>query len=493
MTTTIITGRLSLLWRTLFLLTLFVAFTQIGLYLWIQRSVTGHLEQMDAEILTHAATNLHQYMMNNTNASAAVTPQQTTKSILLSHEAGLDYDVKAVITDHQGKPISSSPTGFLSQLHNKGLVKDLWEKYHNEQFDLTIDHRFYRAIIIKNSTHLALIALPVDIHHQYLHRFNRQLILLLLATTFILVSVAAFSVHLGFAPLSTIRQKMRNINAEQLNDRIIVSKMPRELKPLAQAYNAMMTNLERNFDALSRFSDDIAHELRTPLATLTTQTQVMLNKPRALHEYVEQLHHQHDTLAQLSVLVNNMLLLAKTEKGLHDSHFIPVDTDSIMDKVIDYYEFIAEDKDIAFKKIGHFHHVLGDDSLLQRSFANLISNAIYYAAEHSEIIIKANLIEKSTDNRNKKNAALSKPAFLEITFCNRLDDPIEPKDVAKLSERFYRHHKQNQFHSGTGLGLSIVQSIVNAHNGKMSIQVNDKIFFEVSIQLPLPQASTLSK
>ena len=493
MTPIVTDGRLSLLWRTLFLLTLCVVITQICLYLWIQNSVNDHFEQMDAEILSHTAFNLRQHMtdsaiddqskIQSSNQSVSKQPQQL-------QDAVLDYDVKTVITNNQGQVLTSNPKGFMSQSRNKRAVKDLWQQHHDQPFDLKIDSRHYRAIVIYHSGRFALIALPIDVHHEYLAQFNRQLILILMAITFILVSVAAFSVHLGFAPLSTIRQKMTRINAEKLDDRIVISEMPSELRPLADAYNAMMEKLEQNFESLSRFSDDIAHELRTPLATLSTQTQVMLSKPRNSNEYVEQLHDQHDTLEQLSSLINNMLLLAKTQKGVYDSKFTAVYTDSLITKMISYYDFIAEDRGIVFEKIGDFKAVLGDDSLLQRLFANLISNAIYYSASDSVITIAASTITDSITNdveRNNKsisNQSLLKP-YLKITFTNQLYEPLTQLEADKLSERFYRHHKHNALHSGTGLGLSIVQAIVSAHDGRMSIAVKDEYCFQVSVELLL--------
>ena len=486
MTPIVTDGRLSLLWRTLFLLTLCVIITQICLYLWIQRSVNGHFEQMDAEILTHAAFNVRQNMTDSLLNNQGAT-QLSSQPIQLQN-VGLDYDVKTVITDKQGKFIASRPTGFMSQSGDKRSVKDLWQQHHEQPFDLKIDSRHYRAIVIQHSGRLALIALPIDVHHQYLAQFNRQLILILMAITFILVSVAAFSVHLGFAPLSTIRQKMTRINAEKLDDRIVVSEMPSELRPLADAYNAMMDKLEQNFESLSRFSDDIAHELRTPLATLSTQTQVMLSKPRDSNEYVEQLHDQHDTLEQLSSLINNMLLLAKTQKGLYDSQFAAVDTETLITKMIAYYEFIAEDREILFEKSGNFKAILGDDSLLQRLFANLISNAVYYAASDSVITIAASTTDNGVmshtekENRSVSNQSFLKP-YLKITFTNQLYEPLTQIEANKLPERFYRHHKHNSLHSGTGLGLSIVQAIVNAHDGRMSSTVKDEYYFQVSVEL----------
>ena len=487
MTPIVTNGRLSLLWRIIFLLTLCVVVTQICLYLWVQRSVNDHFEQMDSEILSHAAFNLRQHMtdsaLNNQDTASLSDQSRKPRKLQPLSNAELDYDVKTVITDNQGKILARTFTSFMSESQNKGLVTDLWQRHHEQPFDLKVDHRHYRALVIQHSGRFALIALPIDVHHQYLAQFNRQLILILIAITFILVFVAAFSVHLGFAPLSTIRQKMTRINTEQLDDRIIIKDMPSELRPLADAYNAMMAKLEYNFESLSRFSDDIAHELRTPLATLGTQTQVMLSKPRDSNEYVEQLHDQHETIEQLTNLINNMLLLAKTQKGLYDSQFAAINTNPLINNIISYYEFIAEDKGITFEKRGAFKSVLGDDSLLQRLFANLISNAVYYAASDSVITITASTVNNSGVKDSEKKVKSALKPYLKILFTNQLEDPLTQLEVDKLSERFYRHHKNNTLHSGTGLGLSIVQAIVSAHNGKMSITVKDSYFFQVSVEL----------
>ena len=349
---------------------------------------------------------------------------------------------------------------------------------------IKINNRHYRAIIVTHQEVLAFIALPIDVHHQYLIQFNRQLSLILIAITLLLVSVAALSVHWGFAPLATIVQKMKGINLQRLDERIVVGDMPLELRPLTESYNSMMVKLESNFESLSRFSDNIAHELRTPIATLSTQTQVMLTKPRESDEYIEQLHHQHDTLKQLSAMINDMLLLAKTQKELSDSQISHVDIESLITKLIDYYEMIAEDREIIFEKSGDFKTVLGDKGLLQRLFANLMSNAIYYAASNSTIMISATVLTSSTSlNAPKDDIQSPEQLWLRITMTNRLDKPLNQIEADKLFERFYRHDKTNTMHSGTGLGLSIVQAIANAHNGKVSITIKDECLFEVAVKL----------
>lgn len=462
--------RLPLLWRTVFLLTIFVVISQVVIYIWVQRSVKSHFEEMDAEILTHAAFNWRKQA--NTNDSYNQTPLPDTTNEVdqaeHSHPAWQNYDLKTLLTDKHDNVLTSVPNSFAEELPVDFSLLSLWQNHHEQQFVTKINNRRYRAVIVQTDETLALIALPIDIHHQYLLQFNRQLSLILFAITLLLVSVAALSVYWGFAPLSTIMQRMKGIHPERLDERINTSEMPLELRPLAESYNLMMAKLESNFVSLLRFSDNIAHELRTPIATLSTQTQVMLSKPRATEEYIEQLHQQHDTLEQLSSLINNMLLLAKTQKGLSDSQLKRVDTEILISKLIDYFELIAEERGIIFEKSGEFGAVLGDEGLLQRLFANLLSNAIYYAASNSVIEIKART---------------HTPATSKITITNRLDKPLTQSEADKLFERFHRYDQTKDMHAGSGLGLSIVQAIARAHHGKVSITIKDDDYFEVNVEI----------
>ena len=499
--------RLPLLWRTVFLLTIFVVVSQVIIYIWVQHSVKGHFEQMDAEIITHAAFNLRKRATDSDDRltsqnllSAQSSSKPFTEKPLLStasanhlHSSQLDYDLKIIIADKEGRLLSSTPDSFANELSVDFNLLSLQQDNDEQQFVMNINGRRYRVMIIEDSSMLALIALPIDVHHQYLLQFNRQLSLILFAITLLLVSIAALSVYWGFAPLATIIQKMKSMNPERLDERVIVSDMPLELRPLAESYNSMMVKLESNFESLSRFSDNIAHELRTPIATLSTQTQVMLNKPRKDEEYIEQLHHQHDTLEQLSAMINNMLLLAKTQKGLSDSQVGQVDTEKLITKLTDYYEMIAEDRDITFAKSGDFKAVLGDEGLLQRLFANLLSNAIYYAASDSVIAISATSVPLSSTSDTfytadtfspaKKHSQHSKQSWLKITLTNRLEKPLNQSEADRLFERFYRHDKSNSQHLGTGLGLSIVQAIANAHKGRVSITIRNEYVFEVAVEL----------
>lgn len=205
--------RWPLLWRTVFLLTIFVVISQVVIYIWVQRSVNEHFEQMDSEIITHAAFNLRKRMVNFNDHIEPFTVSKSQALIDANHlhSSWLDYDLKTLISDKNGNLLSSNPSNFINDLPADFSLLQLLQDYRDQQFMIKINNRDYRAIIVTHQEVLAFIALPIDVHHQYLVQFNRQLSLILIAITLLLVSVAALSVHWGFAPLATIVQKMKGI------------------------------------------------------------------------------------------------------------------------------------------------------------------------------------------------------------------------------------------------------------------------------------------
>ena len=480
--------RLSLLWRTLILLTIFVVLSQITVYFWIKRSVTDHFEVMDSEMLTHAAFNLRKSSYGIEHSSESLNPNYNNKKGLGYgvQVFGFTSDGQAIVSDSQiavgnqtARDNQSDFRAFNLESYGKDSINilDLMSEHGDKQFELQLDNRPYRSVIITSNNQIYLLVLPIDVHHLYLHQFSLQLKVVLVAMTLLLLFIAAFSVYWGFSPLTTFIQKMKTINSEQLGERITVADMPSELRPLAESYNIMMSKLEDNFESLSRYSDNIAHELRTPIATLSTQTQVMLSKPRQISEYIEQLHHQHETLEHLSEVTNNMLLLAKTQKGLSQEQLKDVDMDSLITQLIEYYELLADDRGINLVKSGEFAVIKGDKGLLQRLFSNLISNAIYYSKNDSTIKISAGVTDQSQ---------------LNIVIENQTAQPMTQKEASRLFERFYRQANdqdskaEGTSYSGTGLGLSIVKSIVKAHRGTVAALVEDNLI-KISVKLPLPK------
>jgi len=252
----------------------------------------------------------------------------------------------------------------------------------------------------------------------------------------------------GLAPLRAMRQQAQVVTAQQLSHRLAVDSVPIELAELAQSLNDMLARLEEAFRRLSDFSCDIAHELRTPVTNLMTQTQVVLSKPRDVEAYRDILASNADELERMSRMISDMLLLAKAENGL----VVPNrETLHLADEVrllFDFYEAVAEEKGIQLATEGDAT-VGADRLMLRRALANLLSNGIRHADVNSTVQVRlddaSEAVTISVENSGETIAA---------------------EHLERIFDRFFRVDPSRRHSSeGNGLGLAITKSIVLAHGG----------------------------
>ena len=170
--------------------------------------------------------------------------------------------------------------------------------------------------------------------------------------------------------------------------RIPSDAVPVELVSLVETLNAMLTRLETSFAQLSDFSSDIAHELRTPVSNLLTQTQVTLSKARSPDEYRDILASNAEEFERLSRMISDMLFLAKSDNQLIVPHPEAVNLVDEVKGVFEFYEALAEEKSIALHCIGA-GIVSGDRLMLRRAISNLLSNALRYTPEGKSIVPSA--------------------------------------------------------------------------------------------------------
>ncbi|SDT87957.1 heavy metal sensor histidine kinase [Halopseudomonas salegens] len=255
----------------------------------------------------------------------------------------------------------------------------------------------------------------------------------------------------GLQPLRRITHRVASMSARSLSERIDVSGVPRELIPMVSSFNAMLARLEDAFARISNFSADIAHEMRTPVSNMMTQTEVVLTRERDMATYANNLHSNLEELKHLSRMIDDMLFLAKSDNGLTLVRPQQVELHSLIAKQLDYYQILAEDRGIDFERSGT-GAIQGDPLLIARVISNLLSNALRYTPAGKTILI--NLSET--------------PKAVQLTIANP-GETIEPQHLSRLFDRFYRADSAR--HEGTpnnaGLGLAIAAAIVKAHNGSI--------------------------
>jgi two-component system heavy metal sensor histidine kinase CusS len=201
------------------------------------------------------------------------------------------------------------------------------------------------------------LAMDTAHHRHFLDGLLSALVIYALAAILVSGLLGWAAVYYGLAPLRAIKAHAAAVTAHRLQPCMPVQSVPIEMADLAQTLNQMLERLQDDFQRLSEFSSDLAHELRTPISNLLTQTQVTLTSRRENEVYRDVLASNAEELQRLSRMVSDMLFLAKTERRLdlpHKEDFMAADEAQAL---IDFYEAVADDKRIAL--------TLQGDSLLK--------------------------------------------------------------------------------------------------------------------------------
>lgn len=328
------------------------------------------------------------------------------------------------------------------------------------------DKRHYRGIAGTAPTGMAgqppaSVALSTDLtHHEYFMRsFSLamwSIVLLAAALSGVLGWVAA---RRGLAPLRDIARHAADITADSLDQRLATDTIPVELADVSRTLNEMLARLEASFRRLSDFSSDIAHELRTPVSNLLTQTQVTLSKSRSVAEYQDVLASNAEEFERLSRIIADMLFLAKADNNLLIPHQERIDLAAEVSSLLEFYEAVSEEKSLKLTCSGEAM-LSGDRLMLRRAIGNLLSNAVRHTPEGGEITLLLAHSDSETSLVRVENTG----------------DPIATEHLPRLFDRFYRVDASRR-HSGdgAGLGLAITRSIVQAHGGEVSVRSDNGV------------------
>lgn len=300
-----------------------------------------------------------------------------------------------------------------------------------------------------------LVAVAVDIsHHEHFMESFRQTLWLFVAIAAILVGFLGWVVvRRGLAPLQAMRRDAASVTANRLDTRLSLDAVPVELAELAETLNQMLARLEDSFQRLKDFSSDLAHELRTPISNLMTQTQVALTRARSADEYREVLASNEEEYERLARMVGDMLFLAQADHGLVVPSREPVDLALQVRELFDFFDALAEEKGLQLALTGS-GQVSGDKLMLRRALANLISNAIRHTPAGGSIRVAI--------------AACNEGTQLSV---ENSGEPIPQEQMSRIFDRFYRGDaSRHGGGEGAGLGLAITRSIIRAHGGEISVK-----------------------
>lgn len=305
---------------------------------------------------------------------------------------------------------------------------------------------------------------------------DNQLLLQLLitaatATPFALAFVflgALVIVSLGLKPLQRFKQAVVGVSANTLAAQLDTHGLPTELQSLGAAFNSMLERLDDSVTRLSQFSGDLAHEMRTPLATLLGRTQVALSQSRSAEQLLDVLEANVEELQRLSRLIADMLFLAQTEQAHNALDLKLIELSDEAMQVGEFLELIAQERGASIIVEGKAS-ITADRGLVQRAITNLLTNAVRHCAPGTDVlvIVRAHAGGASLDVVNQGAT-------------------IRSEHLKRIFDRFYRiDSSRGRDLGGAGLGLAIVKAIMALHGGTASAQCITP--GEVKFSLHFPQ------
>ena len=189
------------------------------------------------------------------------------------------------------------------------------------------------------------------------------------------VMLAAWAVRRSMAPARRLSEQAARIQPDNLALRLPLHDTDRELQDFVRSFNRTLDRLQSAYQQMEGFNADVAHELRTPLATLINGTQVMLSSPRDAAELRDALESNLEVLEDLKTMVNDMLFLARADRGERAADLSAISLAAEARRVAEYYDAALEERGIRLRCEGDAA-VAANPGLVRRALANLISNAI---------------------------------------------------------------------------------------------------------------------
>ncbi len=255
--------------------------------------------------------------------------------------------------------------------------------------------------------------------------------------------------------VKTIMLTAQNITGKNLEERVSQTGNKDELDHLATTFNAMLDRIEELVKSIKEMSDNIAHDLKTPIARIRGFAELSLTHDENLDDFRAMASNTIEESDRLLDMINTMLVISKIEAGAGEFEFKTINLSKMIKNACELFAPLAEDKNIVLDKtIEDRVFIVADTKMLQRAFSNLLDNAIKYTLEKGRITVIVYKYENC------------------ITI--KIEDTgigIAQKYLEKIFNRFYRA-EPSRTTAGTGLGLSFARTIVRQHKGDITVTSN---------------------
>ena len=297
---------------------------------------------------------------------------------------------------------------------------------------------------------------PADDAVQTLHLFRSSLLMFAPLLLLIAAGLGYWMSRRALAPVDTLVRTARQIGGGNLSSRLEKLQTGDELQRLSDTLNEMLGRIEKAFLGVTQFTADASHELRTPVSLIRTEAELALRRSRGEDEYKESLRHILHEAERTTLLIEQLLELARADSGREALDFQTINLREILRNGAETWRQVAAIRNLQFSAslCEESASVLGDETLLRRLADILLDNAFKYTPSSGSVRL---ILERTESDA--------------VITVQDSGIGIDSEDQQKIFERFYRVDKaRSRSQGGTGLGLAIAQWIVSQHQGSISVE-----------------------
>lgn len=334
--------------------------------------------------------------------------------------------------------------------------------------------RYLELFVSTDDRGLLLIGRPLAKEFDALARLSLRLLGISVLGFALATAIAWWITRSIATPISNFAATVQSITHQRLDERLDSTQPTLEMSKLASAFNEMLKALQDSFQRQQQFTSDAAHELRTPVSIVLSQSEFSLLRERTSDEYRQGLETCRQTAVHMKRLVDHLLEVCRIDSGQVDFEKVPLRLDSLAAEVIALMTPIAAEREVYIEQQMMPLSITGEATSVRQILFNLVANAIEFSPQGGKVIV-------AIDHDSE---------FARLKISDH-GQGISAADLPLVWNRFYRadQARLRNESNGTGLGLSLVAELVKLHGGTYEIESSIGQGTTVQIRFQMPQRS----
>ena len=428
-------------------------------------------DQIDRELLNQVSR--FSVLLRSQGTQAAIN------SAVMEAEAAGVKKVFFRFLSANGQVFSSSNMSYWKDIDiDETAIHDLFHEKNSVFRTIAIEGRVEKVRILYaplSSNILLQVGLAMESQSRFLNAFQRIFIITMTLLIALAAGVGWFMARRAVSGVEAVTRTAQKISGGTLEERVPVKARGDEIDQLAITFNQMLDRIETLLKEIKEMSENIAHDLRSPITRIRGIAEVTLTSSKTPGEYESMAASTIEECDRLLDMINTMLMISKTETGLDKLTEDEVDLSAIVRQACELFEPIAEDKNVQLiREIPDGIRVRGDTPMIQRMVSNLIDNAVKY-----------------TPSGGMTHVAASETQAKVVVSIKDTGVGISQAELPRIFERFYRCD-QSRSQPGIGLGLSLARAIARAHGGDIEAASGPNQGSIFTITLPKSRSGHIS-